>query len=221
MGDVAIALRLDSMAETPVTTEAEIATRSANGAAEELSDELLMAGYAHGETEAFAQLFTRYRQPLVGFFYRRLADTGHAEELAQECFVAVIRSAARYRPSATFRTYIYAIAFKILRAHRRKTAFRSMFWGAAPEGREPAATGEMHSEMALREAVRKLEPMDREVLLLREFEELRYAEIAELLDLPLNTVRSRLFRARAALREVLASPGPAKAAEKDESGRQA
>jgi RNA polymerase sigma-70 factor, ECF subfamily len=62
----------------------------------------------------------------------------------------------------------------------------------------------------LRQAMTKLERTDREILMLREFEQLSYAEIAELLNLPVNTVRSRLFRARAALRELLLAP-PAKA----------
>jgi RNA polymerase sigma factor (sigma-70 family) len=60
--------------------------------------------------------------------------------------------------------------------------------------------------MWLRDAVNKLERVDREILRLREFEQLSYAEIAELLNLPLNTVRSRLFRARTALRDPLAAP---------------
>jgi RNA polymerase sigma-70 factor (ECF subfamily) len=62
--------------------------------------------------------------------------------------------------------------------------------------------------------VNRLERVDREILLLREFEHLSYAEIAELLRLPLNTVRSRLFRARTALRELLAAPAP-KSSSKD------
>jgi RNA polymerase sigma-70 factor (ECF subfamily) len=60
----------------------------------------------------------------------------------------------------------------------------------------------------MRQAVGKLERLDREILMLREFEQLSYAEIAELLRLPVNTVRSRLFRARVALRDLLAAPAP-------------
>jgi RNA polymerase sigma-70 factor (ECF subfamily) len=60
----------------------------------------------------------------------------------------------------------------------------------------------------MREAIRKLEVMDREILLLRDFEQLSYGEIAELLNLPVNTVRSRLFRARTALRELLSENAP-------------
>jgi RNA polymerase sigma-70 factor (ECF subfamily) len=60
----------------------------------------------------------------------------------------------------------------------------------------------------VRQAVAKLERLDREILMLREFERLSYAEIADLLRLPLNTVRSRLFRARMALRDLLLTPAP-------------
>jgi RNA polymerase sigma-70 factor, ECF subfamily len=68
-------------------------------------------------------------------------------------------------------------------------------------------------EVLLRQAVGKLERLDREILLLREFEELSYAEIAELLSLPVNTVRSRLFHARMALRDLLTTPTPKLSAE--------
>jgi RNA polymerase sigma factor (sigma-70 family) len=83
-----------------------------------------------------------------------------------------------------------------------------MFEDAGREDREVAVRNTMDADLWLRDAVNKLERVDREILLLREFEQLSYAEIAELLRLPLNTVRSRLFRARAALRELLGAPAP-------------
>jgi RNA polymerase sigma factor (sigma-70 family) len=84
-----------------------------------------------------------------------------------------------------------------------------MFHGAGLEDREAAVRNTMDADLWLRDAVNRLERMDREILLLREFEQLSYAEIAELLKLPLNTVRSRLYRARTALRELLGAPAPA------------
>jgi RNA polymerase sigma-70 factor (ECF subfamily) len=168
------------------------------------SDEQLMLAFARGANGAFTTLFERYRQPLFGFFRRRVADSAHAEELAQETFLAVLRGASRYEATALFRTWLYAIAFKILRAYRRKAAFRATFLGAPAEIPEPAAAGSLDVEVMMRQAVRALDANDREVLLLREFEQLSYAEIASLLGLPLNTVRSRLFRARMALQTLLA-----------------
>jgi RNA polymerase sigma-70 factor (ECF subfamily) len=135
-------------------------------------------------------------------------DPAQAEELAQETFLAILRGSSRYEPRALFRTYLYAIGFKILRAHRRKTAFRATFLGAATGFREPASPATADTELFMRQAVGKLERLDREILMLREFEQLSYAEIAELLKLPVNTVRSRLFRARVALRDLLAAPAP-------------
>jgi RNA polymerase sigma-70 factor, ECF subfamily len=172
------------------------------------SDEQLMVAFSRGSTDAFNELFLRYKQPLFGFFRRRVTDLSQAEELTQETFVAVIRSSSRYEPRAHFRTYLYAIGFKLLHAHRRKAAFRAMFLAGADGNREPALQNTVDLEVLLRQAVGKLERKDREILLLREFEQLSYAEIAELLGLPVNTVRSRLFRARMALRDLLDSPAP-------------
>jgi RNA polymerase sigma-70 factor, ECF subfamily len=170
------------------------------------SDERLMVAFSRGSTDSFGELFSRYKQPMFGFFRRRLRDAAQAEELTQETFLALLRASSHYEPSATFRTYLYAISFNVLRAHRRKTAFRAMFHSI--EDREPAVRNTMDSDVWLREAVNRLERIDREILLLREFEQLSYAEIAQLLRLPLNTVRSRLFRARTALRDLLAAPAP-------------
>jgi len=192
-------------------TEDDVATAG-------VSDEQLMTALSCGSTAAFDRLFSRYRQPVFGFFRRRVADPAHAEELTQETFFALLRAAPRYRPAALFRTYLYAIALNLLRAHRRKAAFRAMFHSTSEE--EASTRNTMDAEVILRQAVGRLDRMDREILMLREFEELSYAEIAELLDLPLNTVRSRLFRARTALRELLTAPaaqrGPLKFADEQE-----
>jgi RNA polymerase sigma factor (sigma-70 family) len=170
------------------------------------TDEQLMVAFSHGSMDAFGQLFSRYKQPLYGFFRRRIGDPAQAEELTQETFLAILRPSWHYEPRASFRTYLYAVGFNLLRMHRRKTTFRAMFLGVAPDGHEPSIRSTADTEVILREALDQLERQDREILLLREFEQLDYAEIAELLSLPLNTVRSRLFRARTKLRELLAAP---------------
>lgn len=182
------------------------------------SDERLMLDFSQGSAAAFNELFQRYKQPLYGFFRRRLADSAHAEELTQETFLAILRAAGRYEPRALFRTYLYAVAFRILRAHRRKSAFRAAFWGVSRPGAEAVARESGDTSLALGQALGKLDTAEREILLLREFEQLEYAEIADLLELPLNTVRSRLFRARMALREILCAPAtPAIGAQLTES----
>lgn len=85
-------------------------------------DETLMLEFQRGSCAAFDELFARYRNPLYGFFQRRLLTAARAEDLMQETFLAVIRAASNYEPKATFRTYLYAIAMKLLFAERRKQA---------------------------------------------------------------------------------------------------
>jgi RNA polymerase sigma-70 factor (ECF subfamily) len=201
MQDALPALVLDSEA-LPRTTMNDTPPTPAFRASP-ASDEHLMLAFTKGSAESFNELFLRYNQPIYGFFRRRTADPHHAEELSQETFLVLLRAAAHYEPRALFRTYLYAIAFKILRAHRRKTAFRATFFGHPSTIPDPAKQDATESGLWVRRAIEKLDPIDREILLLREFEQLSYAEIADLLQLPLNTVRSRLFRARTALRHLL------------------
>jgi RNA polymerase sigma-70 factor (ECF subfamily) len=172
------------------------------------SDEQLILDVQQGSNEAFTELFLRYRERVYGFFRRRMNDAAQAEELAQETFLAVLRAAQRYEPRATFRAYLFGIAFNILSAHRRKSALSPSQSANTPD--EVSDPSEINPENTIwvRQAVERLEAADREVLLLREFEELSYEEIARILNSPANTVRSRLFRARMALREILAAtPG--------------
>jgi RNA polymerase sigma-70 factor (ECF subfamily) len=164
-----------------------------------ISDEALMLDFQRGSQAAFDELFARYRQPLYGFFRRRLADRGRAEDLTQETFLAVIRATERYEPRALVRTYLYAIALKLLSMERRRE----------PRGVLPAEAGAPGFDEALtvRQALGRLDASEREILMLREYEQLSYQEIGELLRLPVNTVRSRLFRARMALRQLLDPAG--------------
>jgi len=161
-----------------------------------ISDETLMLEFQRGSRPAFEELFARYKEPLSGFFRRRLASTEVAEDLTQETFMAVIRASERYQPKALFRTYLYSIALNLLTAERRKLARNAPL---ANETVENAAD----SVFWVREALQKLEPSDREILMLREYEQLSYLEIGELLHIPINTVRSRLFRSRMALKSHL------------------
>lgn len=164
------------------------------------SDEALMLEFQRGSREAFAELFDRYHGPLYGFFRRRLASQERAEDLTQETFLVVIRATSRYEPRSLVRTYLYGIALKLLAEERRRRAKDSR----PPETRpEPATDSAPDTVLWVREALEKLEAGEREVLILREYEQLSYGEIAHLLRIPVNTVRSRLFRARMALKKCL------------------
>ena len=165
-----------------------------------ISDEALMLEFQGGSREAFEHLFARYRGPLYGYFRRRLNGDRRAEDLTQETFLALIRAAAHYEARALVRTYLFAIAMNLLAAERRKR-FRD-----APQGQpspEPATTNAPDEAVWVRQALERLDESEREILMLREYEQLSYAEIGELLQVPVNTVRSRLFRARMAMKGFL------------------
>jgi RNA polymerase sigma-70 factor (ECF subfamily) len=168
------------------------------------SDEALMLEFQGGSRAAFEELFARYRKSLYGFFGRRLNNPERAEDLTQETFLAVIRGASRYEPRALVRTYLYGIALKLLAAERRKSWTSSTSRQSAPE---PKTDGAPESVLWVRQAMERLDAADREILMLREYEQLSYSDIAELLRIPVNTVRSRLFRSRLALKSYLEAEG--------------
>jgi RNA polymerase sigma-70 factor, ECF subfamily len=170
------------------------------------TDEQIILALRDGSEPAFTILFHRYKQPIFGFFSRRVTDSARAEELTQETFVALFRAAPRYEPRALFRTYLYAIAFRILRSDRRKSIFRAAFFGSPKAAATTAVASHTEDSLWVRRALAKLAPTDREIVMLREYQQLSYSEISTLLHIPLNTVRSRLFRARTALRDLLSPP---------------
>ena len=166
------------------------------------SDEALMLEFQGGSRPAFEELFARYRKPLHGFFGRRLNNPERAEDLAQETFLAVIRAASRYEPRASVRTYLYGIALKLLAAERRKLLTSGTSGQSAAE---PTTDAAPECVLWVRQAMEMLDAPEREILMLREYEQLSYSEIAELLRIPVNTVRSRLFRSRLTLKSYLKS----------------
>ena len=170
------------------------------GRAAMTNDEALMLEFQRGSRAAFEELYSRYCGPLYGFFRRRLENPQRAEDLAQETFLALIRAAPRYEPRSLVRTYLYGIGLKLLAVEQR----RVIRDGASAELVDEPATGDSpETALWVRQALMKLDVSEREILMLREYEQLSYLEIAELLRLPVNTVRSRLFRARMALKNCL------------------
>jgi len=170
------------------------------------SDEDLIAEMRGGSRAAFDTLFGRYREAVWRFFRRRTADAGRAEELAQDTFVAVLDGARRYEGRGTFRSYLFGVAYNVLLADRRKAVFRV----TTPLDAEPidAAAADPDAAIWVRDALAALDEDDRHLLMLREYEQLSYQEIADLRNAPLNTIRSQLFRARAALKAALEERSP-------------
>ena len=160
-----------------------------------------MGSCGNGSTEAFGQLFERHRASVWGFFRRRVSDRARAEDLSQDTFVALLGNAARYEARDAFRSYLFGIAYNVLSDDRRRPD------GGHRDGVDPATlsapVADLDDVLRVRRAVSELDLIDRDVVMLREFESLSYAEIADVLAVPVNTVRSRLFRARMALKEKL------------------
>jgi RNA polymerase sigma-70 factor (ECF subfamily) len=176
-----------------------------------MTDEQLVHDVRRGDRAAFGLLFERHRQAIWAFFRRRVADAARAEELTQDVFVALLQNASRYEGRGAFRSYLFGIAYNLLLSDRRK----EMHVATEPAEEALAAAGaDLDAALWVRAALASLEPEVREIVMLREYEQLSYQEIAGLLDVPLNTVRSRLFRARMDLRRALCpgdSPEPADA----------
>jgi RNA polymerase sigma-70 factor (ECF subfamily) len=162
------------------------------------SDEELMRAFKHGDTSAFRELFDRYKNPIYGLVRRRVNDPGRAEEISQDILLALVQQRKNYEARASFRTYLYRIAVNRVASEHRKMAEAS-----APNP-DATAGGNIGVVQQVREALARLEPEQREIVMLREYQGLSYQEIAEVLSLPMGTVRSRLFRAKLALRELLA-----------------
>jgi RNA polymerase sigma-70 factor (ECF subfamily) len=162
----------------------------------------LVAACAEGIPEAFRELLSRYRRSAVGLAYQMLGNMEDAEDVAQEAFVRVFVAIPKFRGQAAFSTWLYRIVTNLClgdRRRRRRTvdleAVREPRAADNPAGRvtDGLLAGEILSEMAVEL---------RAILLLREQEGLSYRDIAEALDLPLGTVRSRLSKARMTFRRL-------------------
>lgn len=164
------------------------------------SDEELMLAFKGGEALAFGELFARYKNPIYGYVRRRVDDPGRAEEITQDVFLALVQHRNGYEVRASFRTYLYRIALnRVVAEYRKKKEDQPL-----PADPAVSAGGDPSVVQQVREALAQLEPEQREIVLLREYQGLSYQEIAEVLKIPVGTVRSRLFRAKLALRDLLA-----------------
>jgi len=163
-----------------------------------------------GDVRAFEELVTAHQHRVFGLAWRMLGDRAEAEEVAQEAFLRAHRAVADFRGEAKLSTWLYAITSRLClsrlsSADRRVTRQGEEALVRLRNGNPDAATrierGEL--EAALHRAVAELPEDRRIVVVLRDLEGLSYEEIAEALDLPLGTVRSRLHRARMDLRDKL------------------
>jgi len=185
------------------------------------SDEIMMLRYKEGDTEAFRTLMMRYRHSLMSFAYRFVGNTQVAEDVFQDTFLRIIRGADRYRPSARFITLLYTIARNLCIDHLRKQRYRrhlSLEATTRSDEGNSASLGDMIEspdvgadrkmlrkglKNALTRGINSLPLEQREVFLLREYEGMRFNEIAKITRTSVNTAKSRMRYALAALRKFL------------------
>jgi RNA polymerase sigma-70 factor (ECF subfamily) len=183
-----------------------------------LSDDAsLIAATLAGDTAAFGRLVGLYQDRLYKSQLRVLGSAEDARDVAQDAFVQAFVKLDTFRGSSAFYTWLYRIAFNLAMSHaRRSHKTVSIDRAKAGCGSEPV-DGQPTPEADLLRAERvemvqaalaKLSDEYRQILVLREIEGCRYDAIAEILDLPVGTVRSRLFRARLQLRDQLAPQMP-------------
>jgi RNA polymerase sigma-70 factor (ECF subfamily) len=176
-------------------------------------DALLIEATLAGDKAAFGQLVGRYQDRLYNSLFRVLGSAEDARDLVQDAFVQAYVKLSSFRGTSAFYTWLYRIAFNLAMSHIRKqrpTASldgRKSACGEEPVDGQPAPdAGITQRERVelVHAALAELSTEYRQILVLRELEGCRYDEIAEILDLPAGTVRSRLFRARMQLRDRLA-----------------
>lgn len=181
------------------------------------SDVRLVAAVLKGDQERFGEIVARYQGRLVNYLYRLLRDYGEAHDLAQEVFLKVYQALDRYDPKYKFSTWLFRVAQNaaIDQIRKRRLQLVSMDRPSADadENRtwefpsaEKGPYGEFRNEergAAIQDAIDRLPWEYRELILLRHQGELSYDEIATLKEMPLGTVKNKLFRGRQMLKQQL------------------
>ena len=191
-----------------------------------LDDRELASLAARGREPAFRELLVRYERPVFSLIYRMVRDRTLAEDLSQEAFVRAFNAIGTYKPSYKFSNWILKIANNHTIDHLRKRKLDTVSIHGSPhattpeqvsqtevvvasEDESPAAYVE-HKELGgqIEHAIGELREEYRTVIVLRHIEGYAYEEIAEIMDVPLGTVKTYLHRARAELRLSLAHVAP-------------
>jgi RNA polymerase sigma-70 factor, ECF subfamily len=188
-------------------------------------DQLTLSQLKRGNWSAMEDLVRRYQDRLFAAVLRMVGHPEDAADLVQETFVKAMQNVAKFEGKSTLYTWLFRIAINLSLSHRRAQRYRT---AASLDGSphddvnqqaaelrrqlaqgtelDPATQAEIHLEHErVLEAVAKLDPDFRAIIVLRDVEDCDYEQIGEILELPVGTVKSRLFRARAALREAFAT----------------
>jgi RNA polymerase sigma-70 factor (ECF subfamily) len=170
------------------------------------SEAHLVSQAEEGKTSAFSELVLRHRQHLVNLVYQMCGDASSAEEAAQEAFIHAWQNLPSYQPHSPLRNWLARIAANraLDRLHRDQhwPSLDNLSLAATDPSPEDIAQ-ERETAATIQRAVLDLPPASRAVLILREYAQLSYQEIAHTLDIPEGTVMSRLSYARNSLRQSL------------------
>lgn len=183
----------------------------------ELTDEELIAEFQEENEAAFTLLVGRFKDPLTNFVFRFIGDWDDCNDIVQETFVRVYRSKHSYKPVAKFSTWVYTIATNLAKTQLRRKKLRSVvtFWGKGDSEREAlndipdegsqtdALVETSIREQRIQKALDALPAKYKEVVVLRDIQELSYEEIAAISGLKIGTVKSRINRGRTHLQEML------------------
>ena len=177
---------------------------------ERTTDELLLQKAVDGDQAAFLALYDRYRQLIFRFAYRLLGSVELAEDVTHDCFLSLIRKPENFRPErASLKTYLYAAARNLALKHFRNQGREAGMDELTQEPQESPRRGPLRrlldEELAdhVREAVFSLPPLQREALILFEYEGLSLNEVAEIAGTDSGAIKARLYRAREGLRRSL------------------
>jgi RNA polymerase sigma-70 factor (ECF subfamily) len=178
-----------------------------------ISDAECVRRLQHGETEAFEILVRRHEKTIFNLVYRMLGDYDEAAEISQEVFLSAFRAVGQFRGEANFSTWLYRIALNHASTRRRSLGTRQQrmlpIESANPLSDPEPGPPEILEKQEIRErvqlALNQLDPEDAAVILLRDLQDVPYDEVARMLEIPVGTVKSRLHRARQALKLRLAS----------------
>jgi RNA polymerase sigma-70 factor (ECF subfamily) len=174
---------------------------------DQVTDEQLLKQAANGDTAAFQILYERYRDPIFRFAYRLLGSVAAAEDVAHDCFLSLIKEPGRFDAAkASLRTYLYAaarnLAAKRYNSFARETNLEGLNEEPLAADRHEPIRRVLDDELAgeVERAIASLPPLQREALVLFEYEDLSLAEIAQVVGVDSGAVKARLFRARETLR---------------------
>ena len=179
---------------------------------DEISDAECVRRLLQGETDAFEVLVRRHQKTIFNLVYRMLGDYDEAAEISQEVFLSAYRSIRQFRGDANFSTWLYRIALNHASTRRRNLAK----WQqrlvpidttepVSERELDPAETVEQKEiQEEVQKALNSLEPEDAKIILLKDLQDVPYEEVARVLEVPIGTVKSRLHRARQALKTRLA-----------------